>query len=188
MVDVCVGRCADGRCQCVPYGVPRAAAPRSRRAAWPRRGDPGSVADRYLPRGRPDRHLAHAAGRDAHVRAGRRRPLCRLRSRPQPVARGFLRAGVGMWTFPIFFTVSIQLAEEFAPSGLQASVISLNHTARQLGATLVLFGSFAPLAAFGYPTTYALVASALALFAAACGALTLLCPGSFGSSDGRVSR
>lgn len=92
------------------------------------------------------------------------------------------------WTFPIFFTVSIQLAEEFAPSGLQASVISLNHTARQLGATLVLFGSFAPLAAFGYPTTYALVASALALFAAACGALTLLCPGSFGSSDGRVSR
>ena len=68
------------------------------------------------------------------------------------------------WTFPVYFTVSVQLAEEFAPHGLQASAISLNHTSRQLGTTLTLFSSFAPLRLLGYARTYAAFA---ALFAVA---------------------
>ena len=65
---------------------------------------------------------------------------------------------------PVYFTVSVQLAEEFAPHGLQASAISLNHTSRQLGTTLTLFSSFAPLRLLGYARTYAAFA---ALFAVA---------------------
>ena len=139
------------------------AAPCARRAAGHRRGDPDPATDHCLPRRHPRRGVLTlpVAMHTCALAAAVRFAAFSLIEDPWLVAMFEMTWG---WTFPVYFTVSVQLAEEFAPHGLQASAISLNHTSRQLGTTLTLFSSFAPLRLLGYARTYAAFA---ALFAVA---------------------